>query len=198
MLKYCEYCGNAYSKPYYNSKKVWEERKFCSMSCSLQVTGIKKGEPLPDSWKANMKGKNTVPPGLSGDNHYNWKGGPVSLTCQNCNEMFQVKPYRANTAKYCSRACKIQAQDRNISSENEKFRKSKAYKEWRKAVFLRDNYTCQICGIRGGQLHADHIEQFAYNYDLRLDIDNGRTLCASCHRKTPTYARKVVAYRKGY
>lgn len=61
------------------------------------------------------------------------------------------------------------------------------YKIWRKTVFERDNYTCQFCGKRGGKLNADHIKPFARFKKLRLDVNNGRTLCESCHKNTPTY-----------
>lgn len=70
---------------------------------------------------------------------------------------------------------------------NKLIRKSVPYQEWRKAVFERDNYTCQECGIRGVYLHADHIKRFAEYPELRLELSNGRTLCADCHRKTPTW-----------
>lgn len=62
------------------------------------------------------------------------------------------------------------------------------YRLWRKAVFLRDNYTCIKCGSKN-DLHADHIKPYATYPELRRSVDNGRTLCASCHRKTDTYAR---------
>jgi len=29
---------------------------------------------------------------------------------------------------------------------------------WREKVFKRDNYTCQVCGKKGGYLIADHIK----------------------------------------
>lgn len=75
------------------------------------------------------------------------------------------------------------------------------YKEWRKSVFDRDQYTCQCCGKRG-EVNADHIVPFAWllrkfvikSLDQALACDglwliaNGRTLCVPCHKKTPTFA----------
>ena len=86
-----------------------------------------------------------------------------------------------------------------ITPINMKIRQSLEYKDWRTNVFKRDDYTCQECGSRGVTLHADHINPFAYFPELRLVIDNGRTLCVPCHRKTPTYslgARKIYGTKK--
>ena len=58
------------------------------------------------------------------------------------------------------------------------------YQEWRKAVYERDNYTCQICGDdRGGNLEAHHVRSFKDFPELRYDTDNGVTLCKACHRE---------------
>lgn len=71
------------------------------------------------------------------------------------------------------------------------------YRDWRKAVFERDNYTCQHCGITGVYVQADHIKPWAKYPKLRYRIDNGRTLCVDCHEKTETFPaslrRRVVA-----
>lgn len=55
------------------------------------------------------------------------------------------------------------------------------YKQWRTAVFEKNDYTCQICEQHGGVLHADHIEKWADSEELRYAVDNGRTLCVACH-----------------
>ena len=68
--------------------------------------------------------------------------------------------------------------------ENQVLRTTKKYKEWRMAVFLRDNFTCQSCGIRGGKLNAHHIRSFIDYPELRLVVDNGVTLCGECHNLT--------------
>jgi 5-methylcytosine-specific restriction endonuclease McrA len=80
---------------------------------------------------------------------------------------------------------------------------------WIRKVFLRDDFTCQDCGVRGGKLEAHHIKAFsiilaeflklyshlspiedkqelvvlAYNYAPFWDISNGKTLCEECHKK---------------
>lgn len=90
--------------------------------------------------------------------------------------------------KYCSRDCYLKEHTaNNITPELDRLRRSSAYKRWRSAIFERDDYTCQLCGIRGGELNADHIKAFALYPELRFEMDNGRTLCVTCHRNTPTY-----------
>jgi 5-methylcytosine-specific restriction endonuclease McrA len=68
-----------------------------------------------------------------------------------------------------------------------KIRKSPQYITWRTDVFERDNYTCIHCGQKGGVLNADHIKPFSQYPELRFDLNNGRTLCKPCHRKTDTW-----------
>ena len=74
---------------------------------------------------------------------------------------------------------------------NERIRRSKPNIEWRREIFIRDNYTCQECGIRSKkelriELNAHHIKPFALFPQLRLAIENGTTLCSKCHKEQHT------------
>ncbi len=57
---------------------------------------------------------------------------------------------------------------------------SKSANRWAKEVMARDAMTCQICGSHEN-LHAHHIFSRRKFPHLRLNVDNGVTLCGSCH-----------------
>jgi len=66
--------------------------------------------------------------------------------------------------------------------------KNADYKEWRDKVFTRDNYTCQKCGNRSSVgnpvvIHPHHIKSYTYYPAQRYEVDNGITLCISCHHQ---------------
>ena len=54
--------------------------------------------------------------------------------------------------------------------------------EWRKSVFTRDNFTCNICGKYGG-INAHHKDSWDDHKEKRYDTANGVVLCESCHKK---------------
>lgn len=69
-------------------------------------------------------------------------------------------------------------------------RKWPEYRDWRFAVFKRDNFTCQCCGDHNYEgrhgsicLEAHHLYNYADNKDKVFDLNNGITLCKSCHIK---------------
>ena len=88
-------------------------------------------------------------------------------------------------------------------------RRSGQYQFWRRSVFERDNYACVQCSKRGGRLEADHIRAFSGVLDdhgitsldeaiactALWDVNNGRTLCCACHRKTSTFGAKSAKNR---
>lgn len=44
----------------------------------------------------------------------------------------------------------------------------------------RDSFACRGCGAKG-HLHVHHIHEFSQHPELRLDVENGLTLCPGCH-----------------
>lgn len=53
-------------------------------------------------------------------------------------------------------------------------------KMWAKAVKDRDGWACKECGAKD-RLHAHHIKKWRDYPSLRYELDNGVTLCHSCH-----------------
>jgi 5-methylcytosine-specific restriction endonuclease McrA len=70
-----------------------------------------------------------------------------------------------------------------VTPENHLIRSSADYKNWRTKVFEKDNWTCQMCGKRGGRLEAHHKFPFSKFPRLRFKGANGITLCERCHNE---------------
>lgn len=66
--------------------------------------------------------------------------------------------------------------------ERETQRKAPEYAKWRTEVFIRDEYTCAICGQHRGSLQAHHLDGFHWCEEGRYDLNNGVTLCNPCHK----------------
>lgn len=57
------------------------------------------------------------------------------------------------------------------------------YKQWRNIIFERDDYTCQLCSLRGMRLEAHHLLSAREYPEFILAEDNGVTLCRQCHNE---------------
>lgn len=132
-----------------------------------------------------------------------WNKSKIVAVCSLCKKTVPVAQHRLNTWKFCSRPCfnksKLGKRPWNyghgMGVDNlSDWRNSLEYKEWRSSVFARDSYTCQSCGKKGVRLHADHELPVSRFPDLRFEVLNGRTLCISCHKQTPTWGGKIVNY----
>lgn len=97
-----------------------------------------------------------------------------------------------------------------ITSLRKQIRNCFQYRQWRKSVFEKDNYSCIICGKRSCigtkvYLEADHypisfseifhknkIEELQQAFECKefWNINNGRTLCKNCHLKTANHGKK--------
>lgn len=98
----------------------------------------------------------------------------------------EQKKYLSQRMRECGNTTKGSRSARwkgGITPINKSWRNSVEAKDWRKAVFERDCYTCQSCGdSSGGNLNAHHIKHFASYPELRFDVNNGITLCEVCHK----------------
>lgn len=72
--------------------------------------------------------------------------------------------------------------DRSLIKDK-RFHNSPEGKIWRLAVFERDKFICQYCRQKGGKLRGHHIKSFRNYPKLRMDINNGITLCIKCHNR---------------
>ena len=140
-------------------------------------------------------------------NKKSYKDMRITLKCLKCDNSFKAYGYRR--AKYCSYKCfwgnligkphghktnpggyKIlkghNAKEKHwnwkggISTED-RLERVKFKREIQKLIFERDNFTCQMCGIKGVALQVDHIQPWAEYVELRFSMDNCRTLCMNCH-----------------
>ena len=84
-----------------------------------------------------------------------------------------------------------------ITKIEELIRRTKKYNSWRRNIFIRDDWTCKMCGAKGKYLNAHHIDRYnniinkykpknvndAYKIRELWDLNNGITVCDICHRK---------------
>lgn len=153
------------------------------------------------AWNRGTAKPKILKPRPSGPAHHAWKGGDAHLpNCLVCE-----KRLTAITSKWCVRHKGNAVRGPNninwkggVTPEHEKIRKSKAYLNWRERVLRRDDYTCQRCAQRGGDLEVDHELPFSLYPALRLELLNGRTLCEPCHKTTDTWGKKLHTFLDYY
>lgn len=186
--KICHGCGSEFHRPTQKSGRllsvtIWKRTKYCSRECSdacperralLKQMAIERGY---GKWMVGKK--------LSAETR-------KKIALANINHGRSGWTLSDETRQ---RMAVAKAGDKSplwrggLTKANALFRTQKPYRDWRRAVFERDNYTCVACGAHGVRLHADHIMPFALFPEKRLNTSNGRTLCVPCHKKTPTYLK---------
>src|SRR5258708_7597374 len=62
----------------------------------------------------------------------------------------------------------------------------------RSEIYVRDDYTCRLCGIRGGNLTIHHILPVWARLDLVCDPDNLATLYRSCHLEVNGHEEEYI------
>lgn len=106
------------------------------------------------------------------------------LPCPDCGK--PVKDWYSRRCFQCSLNYRRGSLNPNwkggVRTEYLRDRTSDQYREWRRIVFERDKYTCQLCGDkRGGNLVAHHILTFKNFPKFRFNPNIGVTFCRPCH-----------------
>lgn len=172
-MKGCRNCAKNTKKEYTSIKKLFEKEKcelLTEQSNYLNVTTKVKytcscgaiAEIIPYAFSLGQKcfecGKNK----RKGENHPNYRQGHKFIGKLNPNW------------------------NHALTDEERKLRQKRGdhkYKEWRSSIYQRDNYVCQKCFKRGGDLNVHHIENFALYPEKRYDTNNGITLCKKHHEE---------------
>ena len=168
--KICVICG----KPYYVRG---EKRRLNSKCCSSKCQGEYRRQH-PDIFK------NPCPP------------KPENIkVCATCGKVVKIRGIKRQQHGnfFCSMECMGIWQSKNRRGENHPnytgytdsvglLRHTEEYNLWRKQVYERDFWTCKDCGKKVKSIIAHHIKCFRDYPELRFVVENGVTLCRSCHK----------------
>ncbi len=168
----CNNCGKTIAKEKQFIDKF--EKSFCDRKCQIEYYRNHTDQ-------------------VSGKNSPRWS--KVTKNCEWCDKEYETYLCLENETRFCSKECRNNWQSEMMKGENHYNWRggttserasdmiSREYKEWRKEVFERDEYTCQNCGDKkGGNLRAHHLAGWSKNPDLRHEVSNGITLCDDCHK----------------
>lgn len=187
VTRNCERCGLEYSR---RGRRVLH--RFCSIGCAARS---RRGR-IP--WN---KDKST---GIAP-----WRGKRrAPETIQKIRNTKALHPYQ-HTEETKTRISKklLGASRGGVAKFALRLRGTSPYKKWRRAIYLRDGFTCQFCGTSGGKLNADHIVGFAsllkyhgiksmqeaFECGVLWALENGRTLCLDCHKTTKTFGNRKAS-----
>lgn len=153
--------------------------------------GIRKRPPRSKEWSEKIslakKGKAT------------WNKGKSGILSKETLEKMSVaqkgriawnkglKGYKSGPEHYLWKA------DRTLIKGTHE-RNNPEYKQWRKEVWLRDNFTCKIANPDcKGKIEAHHILSWREYPELRYKVNNGITLCHAHHPKKVSEEKRLIS-----
>lgn len=115
----------------------------------------------------------------------------IKCVCDVCGNIWEVTPSNLLCGKGCPECGKHKGEEhwnyRKDISEEER-REDRRYDMGYKSEFVipclkRDDYTCQVTGIKGGRLNVHHLNGYHWDKENRTNIKNGITLSKKIHRR---------------
>lgn len=184
--------------------------------CRLAQVGKIISDETRKKISASAIARGARPPINRGADAHNWKGGKPK--CVDCGKTLSMYGY--TRCGSCARKGDLNPYKQKVMKENgaigiydkikSAIRNSYQYRQWRSDVFTRDGFACQNCGKHGYRLEAHHILSVtavirqdnistisdAFANARLFDINNGVTLCESCHSLTDNYKGRNHALLK--
>jgi 5-methylcytosine-specific restriction endonuclease McrA len=157
-----------------------------------KISKIRKGKKHSEKTKKKMsdtkKRQHIIPVNSFKKNHIPWIKGKKHTEKSNLKNSEAHKgkiPWNKGKPHLAVRGEKHPKWKGGITPINKGIRQTLEYKEWAKNVYKKDYWSCKICGKKCEKkdIVAHHIKSFNDFPELRFIIDNGITLCRSCHRK---------------
>lgn len=190
------FCSRECSKNYLQKNNINCKCDVCGKDISVPKNQYDNSTHHYCSKECKYKGNSLF---YSGTNSPNYSEATyTSVPCTYCGKPTKVMASQLNRSErhFCSKDCQNKWQSENVRGINHPNynpdislfdrtinRNYTEYWDWRKNVYLRDNFTCQCCGDnKGHNLVAHHILNYSEYKELRTDINNGITLCADCHK----------------
>ncbi len=196
MIKKCIVCDKKFHIQPYRKKTA----RYCSKVCM--------GKDSNAGWNKTRFQNGHIGRNKGVDNR-------IEKNCLLCDNSF--KTY-LNRVRYCSKKCYWRDLEIRMLGDNNpeyingrsplivRVRGCRKTKEWRSIIFKRDRFTCQGCGQIGMKLVVHHKKAFSkiwsennirtYEQALRCkelwNLENGETLCESCHELTDNYKNKKL------
>ena len=190
--KDAKYCSPE-CKPQCQQKRIIVKCSICGKEKEVNEYRIKHQKDFYCSDDCKNKGYSLK---YTGENKKKYK--KIKCNCDICNKQFILNEceFKKYNHHYCSKECRYKGMSVFYSGENHpsynhnkpleerlKDRKYIEYYERRKNVYEKDNYTCQCCGDnKGHNLVAHHILNYSEHEEIRTNINNGITLCKTCHK----------------
>lgn len=207
-MKICEQCGKEFEP-----KFKFNENKFCSLKCywnskrgkpSAYPEGLEKGR----GWNKGITGeashsfgnKHTLgkeawnkgektPDGVKAKQSEGHRKNPTRFWLG--KKRPDISELKQGTPREDIRGEKNWKWKGGKSRDYKSHYNSLEYREWRRQIFERDNFTCQRCGANQCYIEPHHIKSWSEYPELRYEVSNGTTLCLDCHAEVDPFRKRL-------
>lgn len=174
----CIVCNSEFENTSGTSKERYLKRKYCSHSCSNKDTVEKR---IINNLVTRQKISQKLQGKTKSQEHRN--NLSKSMKSSDKAKKQQFKKGKDNPAFGRNQTGEANNNWKGgKTNSNQKLRNSPEYKVWRTTCMERDHFKCTDCGAKG-YLQVHHIKPISTFPELIWVIDNGKTVCVSCHEK---------------